>query len=168
MDAFARRYVVDLARQGTPFCATRIGVHTGEVTVGNFGGGAIFDYRALGDPVNVAARLEGANKHLGTLVCVSEATLAACPDARVRPIGRLHLAGRLEPVMAYEPLGEPEGGDAAHGYEQAFDLMRDGGDAALAAFEVLAQAFPADPLVRLHLSRLRAGMRGDDVHLAEK
>ncbi|MET0208537.1 MAG: adenylate/guanylate cyclase domain-containing protein, partial [Burkholderiaceae bacterium] len=64
MHRFARGYVDDLARRGVPFCATRIGVHTGEVTVGNFGGKAIFDYRALGDPVNTAARLEAANKQL--------------------------------------------------------------------------------------------------------
>jgi adenylate cyclase len=165
MHAFARRYVDDLGAQGVAFCETRIGVHTGEVTVGNFGGGTIFDYRALGDPVNVAARLEGANKHLGTLLCVSGATLGACPDARARPVGRLRLAGRVEPVMAYEPLDGETHDDA---YQRAYELMRDGSDAALAAFEALAPARPADPLVRLHLARLRAGLQGDEVQLTEK
>lgn len=167
MHAFSRRYVDDLARQGITFCETRIGVHTGEVTVGNFGGEAIFDYRALGDPVNTAARLESANKHLGTLICVSDATLAGCPGAPARPIGRLRLVGRSSDLMAYEPLPEgAEGADAE--YQQAFDLMSAGSDQALPAFEALAAARPQDPLVRLHLARLRSGSTGDGIDLLDK
>jgi adenylate cyclase len=169
MHAFARHYVDDLARQGVAFCETRIGVHTGEVTVGNFGGGAIFDYRALGDPVNTAARLEGANKHLGTLICISETTLAACAGAPARPIGRLRLAGRTEYLMAYEPLQDGPGGQASDPeYQHAFELMRAGSDEAMAAFASLVDARPKDPLARLHLSRLRSGKRGDAIELSEK
>ena len=166
MHAFARGYVDDLAIKGIAFCETRIGVHTGEVTVGNFGGGAIFDYRALGDPVNVAARLEGANKHLGTLVCVSEATLRACPEFGARPIGKLHLAGRSEPVLAYQL--QEQGAPADPDYLRVFELMRSRSDDALQAFERLARLRPEDPLVRLHLARLRKGSCGDDVRLGEK
>lgn len=169
MQAFSRRYVDDLARQGIEFSETRIGVHTGEVTVGNFGGEAIFDYRALGDPVNTAARLESANKHLGTLICVSEATLAGCPGAPARPIGRLRLAGRSSHLMAYEPLPQRPGAAVLDvGYQQAFDLMRAEREEALAAFEALSSVRPDDPLVRLHVSRLRAGQRGDAIELLEK
>jgi len=164
MHAFSRQYVDDLAKKGLPFSETRIGVHTGEVTVGNFGGEAIFDYRALGDPVNTAARLESANKHLGTLICASEATLAGCPGAPARPIGRLRLVGRSSYLMTYEPL--PQGDDPE--YQHAFELMRDGSEQALAAFEALASARPGDPLVRLHVERLRAGKTGDAIELAEK
>lgn len=164
MHAFSRRYVDDLASRGIAFSETRIGVHTGEVTVGNFGGEAIFDYRALGDPVNTAARLESANKHLGTLICVSDATLAGCPGMPARPIGRLRLAGRSSYLLAYEPL--PQGADAE--YQQAFELMSGGSDQALAAFEALASARPQDPLVRLHLDRLRSGKAGDEIDLLEK
>lgn len=165
MHAFSRRFVDELAGRGIPFCETRIGVHSGEVTVGNFGGKAIFDYRALGDPVNIASRLEGANKYLGTLICVSEATLAACAGAPARPIGRLRLAGRAGHLMTYEPLSgqvsDPE-------YQQAFELMRDHSDQALAAFEALARARPQDPLVSLHVARLRSGQTGDAMALSEK
>lgn len=169
MQRFARRFVDDLAAAGTPFCETRIGVHTGEVTVGNFGGSTIFDYRALGDPVNTASRLEGANKYLGTLICVSEATLAACPGAPARPIGRLQLAGRIEPVTALEPL-DPQAGSAMADdvYGAAYRAMADGRPEALAAFERLAVERPADPLVRLHCERLRAGGTGDLVVLGGK
>ncbi len=169
MQRFARRFVDDLAAAGTPFCETRIGVHTGEVTVGNFGGSTIFDYRALGDPVNTASRLEGANKYLGTLICVSQATLAACPGAPARPIGRLQLAGRAEPVMAWEPLDAQAGCAATDDdYGAAYQAMADGRAEALAAFERLATERPADPLVRLHRDRLRAGDTGERVVLGGK
>ena len=169
MQAFARRYVDDLAGQGVVFCETRMGVHSGEVTVGNFGGGAIFDYRALGDPVNVAARLEGANKYLGTLICVSEATLAGCPDARARPIGRLRLAGRTETVMTYEPLEDGDNRTPVDpDYQRAFDLMRSEDVQALQAFEALEADRPSDALVKLHLARLRTGQSGDVLVLSEK
>ncbi len=169
MHAFATSYVDDLARKGIAFCHTRIGVHSGEVTVGNFGGGAIFDYRALGDPVNVAARLEGANKHLGTWMCVSEATLGACPDIPARPIGRLALAGRSEPVMAYEPMPEAaRDTDAGRAYVHAFELMRSNGEGALDCFVALLRRYPDDPLIRLHAARLHSGEHGDVVRLADK
>ena len=168
MQRFAQAYVRDLAAQGTPFCATRIGVHTGEVIVGNFGGATIFDYRALGDPVNIASRLEGANKHLGTLVCVSEATLAGCAGARARPIGRLLLAGRSEPIMAYEPVDPLAGADDDAEYRAAFERMAAGSAQALDDFVQLAAHRPDDPLVQLHLGRLQAGTCSDLVQLASK
>ncbi len=104
MDAFASRYSKKIQEDGIPFGKTRIGVHAGEVIVGNFGGTNIFDYRALGDPVNTAARLESVNKHLGTRMCVSENILSACPETRVRPVGRLVLKGKSQSLGVFEPI----------------------------------------------------------------
>ena len=59
--------------KGVNFGATRIGVHAGPALVGNFGGNRFFDYTAYGDTINIAARLETANKFLGTRICVSAA-----------------------------------------------------------------------------------------------
>ena len=169
MHRFAEGYVTELAKRGIPFGKTRIGVHTGEVTVGNFGGSTIFDYRALGDPVNIASRLEGANKHLGTLVCVSQATLDGCPDAQVRPIGRLRLVGRVQPVMAYEPRSpDAQGESVGIEYVAAFRLMTEGRAEALAAFESIHRRRPDDPLVELHWRRLKSGAEGDLIELADK
>ena len=142
------------------FCRTRIGVHSGEVTVGNFGGSAMLDYRALGDPINVAARLEAANKRLGTRVCVSAATLAEVPNTDVRPIGRLRLRGKRESVTAFEPLTAPD-----PDYDAAFALLREESPSAMQAFEELCAARTDDPLVSLHLGRLRAGENGDQIDL---
>ncbi len=168
MDRFARRHQRELETKGVAFGNTRIGVHSGEVIVGNFGGTTIFDYRALGDPVNTASRLEGANKHLGTRVCVSEATLSACPDWPARPIGRIVLKGKSQPLAAFQPL-DPAQGDVRDGeYQDAFDLLCAENPDALGAFEALAGARPEDPLVLFHLERLRTGKTGVLISMAEK
>ena len=166
MQRFSQQYKKQLAAQGKAFGDTRIGVHSGEVIVGNFGGSTIFDYRALGDPVNTASRLEGANKYLGTLVCVSEATLSGCPGWPARPIGRIVLKGKAQPLAVFQPL-EPDD-DPDDQYQGAFDLLRAEHGGALAAFERLAAARPEDPLVSFHLERLRAGKSGDLIALTEK
>jgi adenylate cyclase len=170
MQRFAQSYEAELKARGMAFCQTRIGVHSGEVIVGNFGGAAIFDYRALGDPVNTASRLEAANKLLGTLVCVSEATLQGCPDALVRPVGRLLLPGKTQPLMAYEPRLNtlPDAPDHWPAYTQAFELMKHTSPRALPEFEALRRLHPDDPLVKLHRDRLAAGDVGDLITLASK
>jgi adenylate cyclase len=172
MHAFSTRYAGDLNAKGIAFGQTRIGIHSGEVIVGNFGGSTMFDYRALGDVVNTAARLESVNKHLGTLICLSEATLSGCPGAAVRPVGSLILKGKSQPLSVYEPItaaggtGGGPGRDAA--YEAAFGLLRQRSPGAGEAFEQLARERPQDPLVSLHLSRLRQGQEGDTLVMEEK
>lgn len=165
MHRFATQYVADLHIRGIAFGQTRIGVHSGEVIVGNFGGKTIFDYRALGDAVNTASRLEGANKYLGTLICVSEATLAGCPGQIARPIGHLLLKGKTVPLMVFEPM-ETTAPDVA--YQTAFELLQNGAIEARAMFEKLAIERPHDPLVKLHLTRLRDGEHGDLIVLTGK
>ena len=100
---------------------------------GNFGGPARFDYTAMGDTVNTAARLEALNKHLGTRVCVSGAAVSAA-QARgedlppLRAVGSFVLKGKKEPIEVFEAVSE---GTAAladlAGYRSAFDAMASGG-----------------------------------------
>ncbi len=170
MYAFSTAYSAELAAKGTHFGKTRIGVHSGEVIVGNFGGSNMFDYRALGDSVNTAARLESVNKHLGTTVCVSEATLSGCSGVAVRPVGRLVLKGKSESLMVFEPLATANGKSLTQDaeYEAAFNLLQGSTTQAREAFEQLAQTRADDPLVALHLTRLRAGEQGDRIVMDEK
>lgn len=85
----------------------RIGVNTGQAVVGNMGSHNRFDYSMLGDAVNLAARLEGANKLFGTGIMVSQAVRDVVgPDAAMRELGRVAVVGRQVPVTVYEPLSK--------------------------------------------------------------
>ena len=174
MDAFATAYARRLQAQGIPWGLTRIGVHSGEVIVGNFGGKALFDYRALGDPINTAARLETVNKHLGTRVCVSQAILDGCTGFDVRAVGRLVLKGKSLPLQVFTPNATLEATACAASvdYNRAMGLLQPGTahdvQAARVQFEALAQRYPNDPLLTLHLKRLRQGATDDLIVMAEK
>ena len=170
MDAFASVYATDVqSTQGIAFGHTRIGVHTGEVIVGNFGGSTMFDYRALGDAVNTASRLEGVNKHLGTRMCVSADTLAGCQDTPARPVGQLVLKGKTQSLQVFEPMAAQTMGYAPlTEYEDAYAAMEAQSPTAPPAFSKLAQRFPQDPLVNLHAQRLQSGALGTRIVLQDK
>jgi adenylate cyclase len=84
----------------------RVGMHTGEVTVGNMGSRDRFNYTILGDAANLASRLEGANKAFGTYTLISETTWTQTNGQFIgRELGRLRVLGREQPVRVYEILG---------------------------------------------------------------
>ena len=174
MDRFATEYATRLQGQGTPWGHTRIGLHSGEVIVGNFGGKTLFDYRALGDPINTASRLESVNKHLGTRVCLSQAILDGCTGVPVRAVGRLVLKGKSLPLQVYEPLATTSAATIAPPveYEAALSLLSAGekssAELAKARFQALAARYPHDPLVALHLQRLIQGATDDRIVMTEK
>jgi adenylate cyclase len=87
-----------------PIGRTRVGVHFGEAIVGNFGGDGRIQYTALGDAMNTAARLESANKPLGTTVLVSREARDRSGLEGFRPMGTISLRGRATPVEVFEPM----------------------------------------------------------------
>ena len=94
--------------------------------MGDFGGAGYFHYTAMGDAVNTAARLESANKALGTRICVSGDAVALIPDFVGRPVGRLALKGKAKPIQAFEPVAD-EQSEALDAYLAAFRKL-EGGD----------------------------------------
>lgn len=94
-----------LKATGLPDVYTRIGLNTGTMLVGNIGSDQLLDYTAIGDEMNLAARLEGANKAYGTLIMIGPGTWAAAKHAiEARELDRVRVAGKHQPVTVYELL----------------------------------------------------------------
>ena len=166
LDIWAEQFRERWKDKGVNFGATRIGVHAGPALVGNFGGSRFFDYTAYGDTINTAARLEAANKHLGTRICVSAAIANGVERFQGRPVGDLVLRGRSEPLRAFEPLpAERFGGAATTQYSEAFAKLEAGDAAAMPAFAALVGLHADDALAGFHLRRLLNGAKGVSMKL---
>lgn len=161
LDVWAEAFRDRWRANAVNFGATRIGVHAGPALVGNFGGKRFFDYTAYGDTINIAARLEAANKFLGTRICVSGAVADASENFKGRPVGDLMLRGRSEPLRAYEPLplGAFERATTAQ-YVEAFAKLEEGDAGAMPAFAAIVGLRADDALAGYHLKRLLNGAKG--------
>ncbi len=158
LDAFSQSLRKVWRDKGIALGSTRIGVNAGAAIVGNFGGARFFDYTAYGDTINIAARLEAANKQLGTRICVSESVAIQMPHFRGRPIGDLVLRGRAGALRAFEPLRPEQYDDpSTASYLQAFGMLERGDAAALGAFAAEVGKRPDDQLAGFHLKRLLNG-----------
>jgi adenylate cyclase len=161
LDQYAQQFRDRWQKKRIPLGVTRIGVHAGSAIVGNFGGERFFDYTAYGDTINVAARLEAANKQLGTRICVSATLADKVAGFRGRPVGDLVLRGKTEALRAFEPLRDEQHKDlATQTYLDAFAKLEANDPGAIAAFASHVGKEPQDQLASFHLKRLLNGATG--------
>ncbi len=127
--ALLRDLNAEFARDGLPQLRSRIGIHSGEVIAGYVGASDRANYTVLGDTVNLASRLEGANKEYGSAIMISEATLDLVRGQfAARELDRIRVVGKQNAVRIFELLA-PAGG--ASPFPEGF----------LAAYEVALAAF---------------------------
>ncbi|MEZ5967073.1 MAG: adenylate/guanylate cyclase domain-containing protein [Planctomycetota bacterium] len=160
MLAEMQRINAELVAAGKPPVQTRIGLHTGEAVVGNMGSDKRFDYTAIGDTVNLASRLEGANKAFGTFCLVSETTWSAVPDQPGREVGLVRVKGRAQPIRVFEPWPADATramADDLRDYSAALVALRRGEvSEAVTSFTMLAARRPDDGVVRRYCQAMRA------------
>ncbi|MEE9524449.1 MAG: adenylate/guanylate cyclase domain-containing protein [Thermodesulfovibrionales bacterium] len=137
--------------EGLREISMRIGLNTGDAIVGNLGSDRLFDYTAIGDTVNLASRLEGANKVFKTRIIVSEDTLRNIKDTfLIRDLGLIEVKGKDLPVQIYELISEHNYTDGkqeelATAFQKGRELfMEQAWDSAIAVFDSILEVFPGD------------------------
>ena len=145
----------DFAKEGLPPTHMRIGIHCGSAVVGNLGSAKRFGYTAVGDDVNLAARLEGINKLYGTGIMVSS-DAARKIEGRIalRPVDRVIVKGKSQAVEVFTPCENPTIVELT---EQAIRLFRNQEwDASELNLRELLAIAPEDGIAGLYLKRIVA------------
>lgn len=151
----------EFERRGWPLLRIGIGINSGIAHVGNMGSQYRMAYTAIGDAVNLAARLESLTRVFGSPIIVGESTRRAFPAPAYRELGLVHVKGKQALTRIFEPSQpgmDPESTVLsrlnAHNAALACYYARDW-DAAEARFSVLHAQDPADSLYGYYLERIR-------------
>ena len=166
-----REHNRERAAHGSEALQAGIGLNTGLLGVGLVGGVNRMVLTIIGDPVNLAARIESTNKRYGSGLLISDKTYRGLADPgefHIRRMERVMVVNRRKPVTIYEVYDDdPESlrtakRSAQPTFDEAFALFDAGDiDGARAAFERCAQLLPDDPVAPLHLAHCDAVARGE-------
>jgi len=141
----------------------RVGVNTGLCTVGNMGSELKLNYTAIGDPVNLASRLEGANKQFGTGVLISEYTYEkVARRVLTREVDRVIVMGKSEPVRVYE-LMDTADKTVPEKVKTFLEVYAEGiqayqqrkWDEGIALMEHAMTFVPDDPVCQMYIERMK-------------
>ena len=147
----------ELAGRGLPPIHMRVGVHSCVAVIGNLGSSDRFDYTAIGDGVNLAARLEGVNKLYGTAILLTGETAAKIAGrVRLREVDRVIVKGKTEAVEILTPCANEALLEASERAIAATRARR--WDEAEREWRRVLAIDPADGVARVHLERI-AGAR---------
>ena len=114
------------AKEGKPTLTARIGINTGIMIVGNMGGRDRFDYTVIGDSVNLASRLEGANKQYKSKIMISDFTYTQVKGkVTVRELDLIQVKGKTAPVKVFELLGTADM-EMSENKKQSLELYHEG------------------------------------------
>jgi len=149
--------------QGKPELVMRVGINTGEMVVGNMGSSTRMNYGMNGDSVNLAARLEGANKQYGTCTLISEFTYQEAKDfIEVRELDTLRVVGRSTPIKIYELLGKKGSQNFPIGLPDYLEGLKNykaqKWQAAIESFKRALKANPEDGPSQTYLERCKIFM----------
>jgi adenylate cyclase len=156
MRDWARAFRQRAEAQALGFGRTRIGVETGLAIVGDVGISTKLDYTAHGDAVNVTARLEAANKELGSTICIGPNAASRCEPERLRSLGAIAVRGRDGLLDVFEPWPDDAPADWRARYLAACRMIASDRAQAILEFDVLARERPDDPVPGRMAERLRA------------
>lgn len=149
------------ADENHPDIFVRMGINTGPMVVGNIGGKNRFDYTVMGDNVNLASRLEGANKQYGTSLMISEQTYVYVKnDVIVRDLDLIIVKGKTKPINVYELIAlkdevlSENNLNCYHNYSQGIKAYREKDfNSALYHFNKALEFLPNDPPSILYVKR---------------
>lgn len=167
MNRFTKEFSEQHDEPGQHLGRTRVGLHFGEAIVGNFGGEGRLSYTALGDAMNCAARLEGANKYLKTISLISDEARSRTSLDVFRPMGRIVLSGRETPVVVWEPAPDLDPAVRAQ-LTQLWTAFDRGDRSALDAIEQICLTQDKDAALAAYACRLREAGPGGAFNLKEK
>ena len=167
MNVFTREFSEKHNEDGAALGRTRAGLHYGDAVVGNFGGEGRLSYTALGDAMNCAARLEGANKYLKTVALISDEAKSRTSLDVFRPMGRIILSGRSTPVVVWEPVPDMDA-ELRSRLARLWDAYDEGDRSALDEIEQICLTCDKDAALSAFACRLREAGPGGAVQLTEK